>query len=65
MRFLASLPLAAPLIAFAQAKTAEVPVEHASKATVLIFLALFFGGIGGYGFYLWWRRKDDQPPRDD
>jgi hypothetical protein len=65
MRFLASLPLAAPLIAFAQEKTAEVPVEHASKATVLVFLLFFFGSIGAYVAYLWWRRKDAKAPRDE
>ncbi|APV50972.1 hypothetical protein BWI17_15520 [Betaproteobacteria bacterium GR16-43] len=35
----------------------EAPVEHASQATVVVFLVLFLGGIVGYGIYLWWRAR--------
>jgi len=45
----------APLLAFA---AEEAPQEHASGATVAIFLVLFVGGIVAYGIYLWWRAKE-------
>lgn len=48
------LLLLVPFVAFA----ADEPVqEHASGATVLIFLVLFIGSMVAYGVYLWWRAR--------
>lgn len=40
--------------AFAQA---EVPTEHASPITVIIFVVMFVGCCIGYVAYTWWGRK--------
>ena len=61
-RFLSSLLLLLlPFFAFAQKAADEAPTEHASMATVVVFLALFFGGILAYVVYLWWHARGKQP----
>lgn len=54
------LPAVMSFAAFAQEK-AEVPQEHASPVTVIIFLVLFIGSCAAYGWYAWWSgRKEKQ-----
>lgn len=60
-RFLSSLLLLLlPFLALAQKATDEAPTEHASMATVVVFLVLFFGGILAYVVYLWWHARQKQ-----
>ena len=50
------------LLAFglACAQTADAPVDHASRLSVILFLVLFIGSIVAFGVYVWWRAKSDK-----
>ena len=53
------LPALASSAAFAQSTTTEAPVEHASMATVVIFIVLFIGGCVGMLGYMWWNGRKE------
>jgi hypothetical protein len=60
MKRLLSYPLLLPLLAFAQDKAAEAPVEKASPAVVIAFVAIFIGACIAYLVYAVISTKKDK-----
>ncbi len=60
MRILSTFLLALfSLAAFAQT-AAEAPVEKASAATIIVFVAFFVVSCVGYFAYAWWSDKKEK-----
>lgn len=46
-----------PALALAQEETAHAPSPTVDMIYVVIFILLFFGGIGGFFIYLWMNER--------